>query len=142
MSRAAASPAPISAIIGNGRDPHHQARGRAEVRQLRGPFLGRVIPWPDAPSSHRRLSTCARPEVAVRCARAKACIRRIAMELTGLEREFLKRLAHGPWASPPLFDHSLVARLVEGGLVQTETLPDGAVQYEIAEAGRAALAES
>ena len=32
-------------------------------------------------------------------------IRRIAMELTGLEREFLKRLAHGPWASLPLFDH-------------------------------------
>jgi hypothetical protein len=26
----------------------------------------------DAPSSHRRLSTCARPEVAIRCARAKA----------------------------------------------------------------------
>jgi hypothetical protein len=36
----------------------------------------------------------------------------------------------------------LVARLVEAGLVQTETLPDSAVQNEIAEAGRAALAES
>ena len=58
-------------------------------------------------------------------------IRRIAMELTGLEREFLKRLAHGPWASPPLFDHSLVARLVDDGLVQTESLPGGSVQYEI-----------
>ena len=69
-------------------------------------------------------------------------IRRIAMELTGLEREFLERLADGPWASPPLFDHSLVARLVEAGLVQTETLPDRALQYEITEAGRAALAES
>ena len=55
-------------------------------------------------------------------------IRRIAMELTGLEREFLKRLAHGPWASPPLFDHSLVARLVDDGLVQTESLPGGSVQ--------------
>ena len=43
---------------------------------------------------------------------------------------------------PPLFDHSLVARLVEAGLVQTETLPDRALQYEITEAGRAALAES
>jgi hypothetical protein len=64
------------------------------------------------------------------------------MILTGLEREFLERLAGGPWASPPLFDHSLVARLMEAGLVQTETLPDGAVEYEITEAGRAAITES
>ena len=84
----------------------------------------------------------ARPEVAVRCARAKACIRRIAMELTGLEREFLKRLAHGPWASPPLFDHSLVARLVDDGLVQTESLPGGSVQYEITDAGRAEIEQA
>jgi DNA-binding PadR family transcriptional regulator len=61
------------------------------------------------------------------------------MTLTRLEREFLERLGDGPWASPPLFDHSLVARLVEVGLVQTETLPDGSVQYEITEAGRAAI---
>jgi hypothetical protein len=53
------------------------------------------------------------------------------MTLTGLKREFLERLAGGPWASPPLFDHSLVARLVEAGLVQTETLPDGSVQYAL-----------
>ncbi len=63
------------------------------------------------------------------------------MELTSLEREFLERLAGGPWASPPLFDHSLIARLIEAGLVQTETLPDGAVQYEITETGRAALTQ-
>jgi DNA-binding PadR family transcriptional regulator len=63
----------------------------------------------------------------------------IAMELTGLEREFLERLAGGPWASPPLFDHSLIARLVDDGLVQTETLPGGSVQYEITEAGRAEI---
>ena len=87
-------------------------------------------------------SACARPQVAVRCARAKACDTSHCHGTTGLEREFLERLADGPWASPPLFDHSLVARLVEEGLVQTETLLDGAVQYEIAEAGRAALAGS
>jgi hypothetical protein len=63
------------------------------------------------------------------------------MELTDLEQEFLQRLANEPWQSPPLFDHSLVARLVEIGYVQTETLPTtGAVQYEITEAGLAAIA--
>jgi hypothetical protein len=35
------------------------------------------------------------------------------MELTELELEFLRRLADEPWTSPPLFDHSLVVRLVE-----------------------------
>ena len=63
-------------------------------------------------------------------------IRRVAMELTGLEREFLERLADGPRASPPLFDHSLVARLVEAGLVQTETLPNRALQGWTSRAGR------
>ena len=29
-------PGPIGGIMGHGRHPHHQARGRAEVRQLRG----------------------------------------------------------------------------------------------------------
>jgi hypothetical protein len=62
------------------------------------------------------------------------------MELTELELEFLRRLADEPWTSPPLFDHSLVVRLVEAGLVQTETLPTtGAVQYAITEAGKAAI---
>jgi DNA-binding PadR family transcriptional regulator len=61
------------------------------------------------------------------------------MELTELELEFLRRLADEPWTSPPLFDH-LVVRLVEAGLVQTETLPTtGAVQYAITEAGKAAI---
>jgi hypothetical protein len=63
------------------------------------------------------------------------------MALTGLEREFLQRLSAEPWASPPLFDHSLIARLVEAGDVQTVTLPTGSVQYEIAEAGRDAVAD-
>ena len=62
------------------------------------------------------------------------------MTLTSLEREFLQRLSE-PWTSPPLFDHSLIVRLVEAGCVQTETLPSGSVQYEITEAGRAAIAE-
>jgi DNA-binding PadR family transcriptional regulator len=62
------------------------------------------------------------------------------MTLTDLEREFMERLSSGPWTSPPLFDHSLVARLVEVGYVQTETLPSGEVQYEITEAGRTAIA--
>jgi DNA-binding PadR family transcriptional regulator len=64
------------------------------------------------------------------------------MDLTSLVREFLERLAGGPWASPPLFDHSLVARMVEAGLVQTETLPHGSVQYEITEAGRAEIRQA
>ena len=61
------------------------------------------------------------------------------MMLTSLEREFLERISSESWPSPPLFDHNLVVRLVEAGLVQTETLPDGAVAYEITEAGRAEL---
>ena len=39
------------------------------------------------------------------------------MALTSLERDFLQRLSTEPWASPPLFDHNLVARLVEAGYV-------------------------
>ena len=61
------------------------------------------------------------------------------MMLTSLEREFLERISSEPWPSPLLFDHNLVVRLVETGLVQTETLPDGAVLYEITEAGCAEL---
>ena len=41
------------------------------------------------------------------------------MTLTDLEREFLERLSKQQWTSPPLFDHSLVARLVEAGYVET-----------------------
>ena len=62
------------------------------------------------------------------------------MTLTSLEHEFLQRLSTEPWTSPPLFDHSLVVRLVEVGYVQTETLPTGSVHYEITEDGRAAIA--
>ncbi len=63
------------------------------------------------------------------------------MALTSLERDFLQRLSTEPWASPPLFDHNLVARLVEAVYVQTETLPTRSVQYETTETGRAAFAD-
>lgn len=62
------------------------------------------------------------------------------MELTDLELEFLQRLMKETWVSPPLFDHSLVARLIEAGYVRSEALPTtGAAFYEITEAGRDAI---
>lgn len=60
------------------------------------------------------------------------------MELTDLERDFLKRLLGESWVSPPMFDHEIVARLVELGFVETEPLPSGDVEYRITGAGRAA----
>jgi len=63
------------------------------------------------------------------------------MTLTGLELEFLQRLAVDRWISPPLFDHTLVARLVEAGYVETRTFPTGAIEYEITDAGMGGLAE-
>ena len=64
------------------------------------------------------------------------------MELTGLEIEFLQRLAQAPWVSPPLFDHSLFGRLVTAGYVETETLPSGAVRYAISEEGLGGIIET
>jgi hypothetical protein len=61
------------------------------------------------------------------------------MMLTSLEREFLEQVSSEPWPSPLLFDHNLIVCLVEAGLVQTETLPNGTVVYEITEAGRAEI---
>jgi DNA-binding PadR family transcriptional regulator len=61
------------------------------------------------------------------------------MELTELERDFLERLSDGPWLSPPMFDHEIVARIVELGLVETETFPSGEIEYHITDSGRAAL---
>lgn len=60
------------------------------------------------------------------------------MELTDLERDFLRRLRGESWVSPPMFDHEIVARLVELGFVETEPLPSGDVEYRITDAGRAA----
>ena len=64
------------------------------------------------------------------------------MELNGLERDFLSRLAVEPWASPPLFDHTLVARLVEARLVTAGCAPSGAIWYEITDEGLAAVLQS
>jgi hypothetical protein len=55
-----------------------------------------------------------------------------------LERDFLRRLLGESWVSPPMFDHEIVARLVELGLVETQPLPSGGIEYRITEAGRAA----
>lgn len=61
------------------------------------------------------------------------------MELTDLERDFLRKLLGESWVSPPTFDHEIiVARLVELGLVETEPLPSGDIEYRITDAGRAA----
>ncbi|MBR0803463.1 hypothetical protein JEY40_17225 [Bradyrhizobium japonicum] len=62
------------------------------------------------------------------------------MELTDLEREFLRKLLSESWVSPPMFDHEIVARLVELGLVETEPLPSGDIEYRITDAGRTAAA--
>jgi len=63
------------------------------------------------------------------------------MNLTDLELEFLQRLAVDRWISPLRFDHTLVARLVEAGYVETRSLPTGAIEYEITDAGMGAIAE-
>lgn len=64
------------------------------------------------------------------------------MQLTAIELEFLRRLSVEPWDSPPLFDHNLVCRLVELGLVETEDLPTGSIHYDITAAGQRALTEA
>ncbi|MDA9435150.1 hypothetical protein [Bradyrhizobium sp. CCBAU 51627] len=61
------------------------------------------------------------------------------MDLTEIERAFLKQLTSEPWVSTPLFDHEIVARLVELGLVEADPLASGEVEYSITAAGRAAL---
>ncbi|MET4632042.1 hypothetical protein ABIB83_009107 [Bradyrhizobium sp. I1.8.5] len=61
------------------------------------------------------------------------------MELTDLERDFLTALLDGPWLSPATFDHEIVARIVELGLVESGPHQSGEIEYRIIEAGRAAL---
>ena len=63
------------------------------------------------------------------------------MTLTDLELEFLQRLSVERWISPPLFDHALVARLVEAGLLKRR-LADRRRRIQITDAGRGALAKS
>jgi hypothetical protein len=61
------------------------------------------------------------------------------MTLTLLERMFLKRLFLGPWTSPPQFNHTVVTRLVEAGYARTVNFSAKTTQYQITQAGRAAL---
>jgi hypothetical protein len=61
------------------------------------------------------------------------------MELTDLERDFLRSLLDGTWTGPPTFDHEIVARVVELGLVESEPLQSGKIEYRITDAGRVAL---
>jgi len=63
----------------------------------------------------------------------------LGMELTELERDFLKSLLDGPWLSPPTFDHEIVARVVELGLIESRPFQSGEIEYRVTEAGRAAL---
>jgi DNA-binding PadR family transcriptional regulator len=60
------------------------------------------------------------------------------MTLNSIERDFLARLSFEPWTSPPVFDHSLLGRLVQVGYVTAQGVALDAVYYEITDAGRAA----
>ncbi|RZN08076.1 hypothetical protein CWO91_24110 [Bradyrhizobium genosp. SA-3] len=61
------------------------------------------------------------------------------MDLTEIERAFLKQLSSETWIGTPLFDHELVARLVESGLVEAIPQASGNTEYRITAQGRAAL---
>ena len=61
------------------------------------------------------------------------------MDLTEIERAFLKQLSPEPWITTPLFDHELVARLVELGLVEAIPQTSGETEYRITAEGRMAL---
>jgi hypothetical protein len=61
------------------------------------------------------------------------------MELTNLELDFLRTLLGESWMSPPMFDHEIVERLVELGLVETEALPSEDIEYRISDVGRVAV---
>jgi len=61
------------------------------------------------------------------------------VDLTEIERAFLKQLTSEPWISAPLFDHELVARLVELGLIDAIPQTSGETEYRITAEGRMAL---
>jgi hypothetical protein len=60
------------------------------------------------------------------------------MTLNAIEGDFLKRLSLEPWTSPPVFDHSLLQRLVLANYVATQATGHG-VRYEITDFGRAEI---
>lgn len=74
-----------------------------------------------------------------RCWSFRTGKRSSSMELTKLERDFLLSLLVGSWISAPTFDHEIVSRVVELGLVESEPLPSGEIEYRITDAGRAVL---
>jgi len=64
------------------------------------------------------------------------------MRLTSIERDFLTRLSHEPWTSPPVFDHRLLERLVEKKYVVANSAALDAVYYEITDLGRWAIIDA
>ena len=60
------------------------------------------------------------------------------MRLNDIESDFLRRLSHEPWTSPPVFDHGLLERLVRENCVTTQATGHG-VHYEITDLGRAEI---
>jgi DNA-binding PadR family transcriptional regulator len=64
------------------------------------------------------------------------------MILNSIERDFLTRLSHEPWTSPPVFDHRLLDRLVREKYVTSQAVALDAVYYEITDLGRAAVIEA
>ena len=61
------------------------------------------------------------------------------MILNSIERDFLIRLSTEAWTSPPVFDHSLLDRVVETGYATRHDAEKSAVRYEITDRGRAAV---
>jgi hypothetical protein len=62
-----------------------------------------------------------------------------SVEFTELECDFLSSLLGGPWISPPTFDHEIVARIVELGLVESEPRQSGEIECRPTDSGRVAL---
>jgi DNA-binding PadR family transcriptional regulator len=60
------------------------------------------------------------------------------MRLTRIESDFLTRLSLESWTSPPVFDHSLLDRLVREKYVTTLATGHD-VHYEITNLGRAEI---
>ena len=60
------------------------------------------------------------------------------MSLTTIESDFLSRLSLESWTSPPVFDHSLLERMVFRKYVTTRATGHG-VHYEITNSGRAEI---
>ena len=60
------------------------------------------------------------------------------MSLNIIESDFLTRLFLESWTSPPVFDHSLLERMVREEYVTTQATGHG-VLYEITDSGRAEI---